>query len=117
MKDAPADHDIDTKAGLQAVCGAQLTVFDAAAALERAMEDLDSPMPRVPSHTLLGVLEAARLARGEQHPFTGVLISRVSELYTYLHGPRSNGRAVVEALGRRQVECTKTHIQDAVARH
>ena len=27
MKDAPGDHHIDTKAGLQAVCGAQLTVF------------------------------------------------------------------------------------------
>src|SRR6266852_9752597 len=64
-------------AGLQAVCGAQLTVFDAATALERAMEDLDSPTPGVPSHTLLGLLEAARLDRGEQHPFNGVLIRSV----------------------------------------
>src|SRR5437870_2493259 len=86
------------------VWGAQLTVFDAAAALERAMEDLDSPTPGVPSHTLLGVLEAARLDRGEQHPFNGVLISSVLGLFTYIHGPRSNGRAVVQALGRLQVE-------------
>ena len=104
MKDAPGDHHIDTKAGLQAVCGAQLTVFDAATALERAMEDLDSPTPGVPSHTLLGVLEAVRLDRGEQHPFNGVLIGSVLGLFTYIHGPRSNGRAVLQALGRLQVE-------------
>src|SRR5437588_7919694 len=104
MKDAPGDHHIDTQAGLQAVCGAQLTVFDAAAALERAMEDLNSPTPGVPSHTLLGVLEAVRLDCGEQHPFNGVLIWSVLGLFTYIYGPRSNGRAVLQALGGLQVE-------------
>src|SRR5437588_10766803 len=104
MKDAPGDRHIDTKAGLQAVCGAQLPVFDAATALERAVEDLDSPTPGVPSHTLLGVLEAARVERGEQHPFNGVLIRRVLGLLTYIHSPRLNRRAVLEALGRLQVE-------------
>src|SRR5437660_2073616 len=104
MKNAPGANQIYTKAGLQAVCGAQLTVFDAATALERAMEDLDSPTPGVPSHTLLGVLEAARLDCGEQHPFNGVLIRRVLGLFTYIHGPRWNGRAVLQTLGRFQVE-------------
>src|SRR5437879_6842248 len=103
MKDAPGDHHIDTQAGLQAVCGAQLTVFDAATALERAMEDLDSPTPRVPSHTLLGLLEAVGLDRGEQHPFNRVLIRSVLGLFTYVDGPRSNGRAVRQAPGRPQV--------------
>src|SRR6267142_1080583 len=116
MKDAPGDHHIDAKAGLQAVCGAQLTVFDAATALERAMKDLDSPTPGVPSHTLLGVLEAARLDRGEQHPFNGVLIRSVLGLFAYIDGPRSNGGAVVQALGRLQVKWSKTHVQDRVAR-
>src|SRR5438128_6411434 len=48
MKDAPGDHHIDTKAGLQPGCRAQLTVCDAAPAVQRAMEDLASPTRVVP---------------------------------------------------------------------
>src|SRR5207247_7338073 len=107
MKDAPGDHHIDTKAGLQAVCGTQLTVFDAAAALERAMEDLDSPTPGVPWHTLLGVLEAAGLAGGEQHPLNGVLISGGLGWFTSIHGPGRIGAPVVKGLGRLQVGAGK----------
>src|SRR2546422_1694436 len=115
MKDAPGDHHIDTQAGLQAVCGAQLTVFDAATALERAMEDLDSPTPGVPAHTLLGVLEAVGLDRGEEHPFNGVVNGSVLGLFTDIHSPSSNGRAVLQAFGRLQVDWSKTHIEDGVA--
>src|SRR5437762_4316668 len=104
MKDAPGDHHIDTKAGLQAVCGAQLTIFDAATALERAMEDLDSPTAGVPSHTLHGVLEAVGLDCGEQHPFYGVLIPGVLGLFRYINRTCSNVCSALMALDRLNVQ-------------
>src|SRR5262245_29317435 len=50
MEDAPGDDHIQSQAGFNAVDAGQLTFFNLAAALERAMVDLNSPAAAVPGH-------------------------------------------------------------------
>ena len=52
MMDPPRHHHVDGQAGFQAVGGFELAIFNAAAALEDAVEDLDPPAPGIPLDAL-----------------------------------------------------------------
>ena len=55
MVDALGDNYVDAEAGLQSICGSQLTVFDPAAAFQCAMKNLDALPFSIPVHTLFSV--------------------------------------------------------------
>ena len=72
MVDAPGHDQVDGQAGLEPIGVAELSLLDAAAALQGAMEHFDAPAVGVPDHLLAGLLEAVDRERGEQHPREGL---------------------------------------------
>ena len=66
--DAPGDDHVDGEAGFQTVGGFELAIFNAASALEDAVEDLDPPAPGIPLHALESVVQRGDRHGGQQHP-------------------------------------------------
>src|SRR6266566_4338754 len=94
----------------------QLAVENAAAALESAVIDFDSPAPDIPLHSLLRMFEGGDFDGGQQHPFNRITIDDVLILFPYVNGPSVNRSAGFQALGRLQLHFGESNIENGVAR-
>lgn len=76
------------------MCVAEAAVFDAAAALEGAVVDLDVPACRLPGKPLAGLFEVLDLHRGHQQPFHRLGVGRWMA-FQCMRRPESNRCAAV----------------------
>ena len=67
MKNPPRHDQVDGQAAFDAIGAAELTVFDATAALERAMKHLDAPSQRIPIEFFVGPGEVLHLPSNCPH--------------------------------------------------
>src|SRR5712691_11790378 len=71
IKHPPGNHAIECQAALQALAGAQLTGFNAAAAFHNPMPDFNAPATSIPRDALDGVFDRVHLNRAQQQPLNG----------------------------------------------
>src|SRR5881296_3557450 len=86
VEDAPSNDHIHSQTSFDAAGAAQLTFFDLAATLQRAMVNFDPPTAGIPGEFFDSLRAVGHLTTGQQHPRNGLDTFRYIDFLSQ-HGP------------------------------